>query len=231
MNRNTRAILLLAAATPMLAGCSSFLSKLGLVGAGGPAATERVANQALVNPDLELGRQALSEGRYAAAIAAFRFARMDAAVAADAANGLGVAYAALGREDLAERYFREAIALAPQDPRFAANLLRFHRARDARFAAVVPVQPVPQPVRGPVRVEAGGGARTVSVGQGSQRVPVRVSQVSSGRVRVDWGRPEWTVVAAPVVVGASAQSPLPQSLSSQAGPVVRLSFREATAGR
>ena len=73
---------------------------------------------------IEMGREALSEGAVAAAIHHFELAILDPDRAADAHNGLGVAYARLGREDLAARYFNAALRLRPDDARFARNLSR-----------------------------------------------------------------------------------------------------------
>lgn len=85
---------------------------------------------------LEEGRQYLAGGEVASAIVAFRTASLDPATAASAHNGLAVAYALLGRGDLAERFFQRAIEEDPFDPRFAANLDRFYRSRDAKMAKV-----------------------------------------------------------------------------------------------
>ncbi|QGN54461.1 tetratricopeptide repeat protein [Novosphingobium sp. Gsoil 351] len=93
---------------------------------------------------LEEGRQFLRDGQVASAIASFRAAALDITTAPQAHNGLAVAYAMLDRGDLAERYFQAAIAEDPGDPRFAANLARFYRTREAamaKSAAVPAVEP------------------------------------------------------------------------------------------
>lgn len=90
-------------------------------------AAEALANKDAVNPALEQGRQLLAAGRVAQAIEVLRVAQRDPDAMADASNALGVAYAKLGRHDLADRYFRMAIALQPGDARFAANMLRHQR--------------------------------------------------------------------------------------------------------
>ncbi|MDP3676134.1 MAG: hypothetical protein Q8R44_13750 [Novosphingobium sp.] len=124
-------------ASTLLAGCQSIFgshAKLEVrpVGAEQTAATAAVA--------LEEGRQYLTRGEIASAIAAFRIAAHDPASAAPAHNGLAVAYALMGRGDLAERYFQQAIAADPEDPRFAANLARFYRSREAELAKARAVQ-------------------------------------------------------------------------------------------
>ena len=95
---------------------------------------------------LEEGRAYLRSGQIAAAVASFRIARMDPSTAAEANNGLGVAYAKIGRMDLADRYFRVAVELNPSDDRFAANLLRLQR--DAMLARrAMPEAPVAELAR------------------------------------------------------------------------------------
>lgn len=117
----------------VLGGCNSlFGDKIAIRPAQNMAAPE--LNSEYAATQLEAARQALREDRLSDAIAGFRNARVDAGQAAAAANGLAVAYARLGRPDLAERYFNQAIMLAPEDTRYAANLQRFHRANAAEQA-------------------------------------------------------------------------------------------------
>src|SRR3546814_13341744 len=70
----------------------------------------------------------LRAGHPANAIQQFRLAALDPGSAAEAFNGLGVAYAKLGRADLAERYFKMALSMDGTNPRFAANLDRFYNS-------------------------------------------------------------------------------------------------------
>lgn len=133
-------LMLAVAGTAILAGCGSPLTRVRLTG----APTEELT-AVPVNSDLAAGKRALADGQYGAAVAALRLARLDPACTAEATNGLGVAYAQLGRNDLAERYFREAVAMDPQDRRFAANLARFEQARAVQLAA----RPAPPPVVAP----------------------------------------------------------------------------------
>ena len=84
------------------------------VQAGAPVASESLAQ----------GRGQLARGEVAAAIASFRQAMQQPEAAVAALNGLGAAYAQLGRPDLAERYFREAAERDPSDARAVRNLAR-----------------------------------------------------------------------------------------------------------
>ena len=167
-------LMLAVAGTAILAGCGSPLTRVRLTG----APTEELT-AVPVNSDLAAGKRALADGQYGAAVAALRLARLDPACTAEATNGLGVAYAQLGRNDLAERYFREAVAMDPQDRRFAANLARFEQARAVQLAA----RPAPPPVVAPapqlkagLRVASGGGSKAVSVGGAA---PVRALRVAA----------------------------------------------------
>lgn len=73
---------------------------------------------------LEEGRAALRAGNLSTAAALLRIAQQNPDTRAAASNGLGVVYVQLGRRDLAERYFRLALAADPANPKYAANLVR-----------------------------------------------------------------------------------------------------------
>ena len=81
---------------------------------------------------MEAGRQHLEASRPTLAVKAFRQASYDRRYAADAFNGMAVAYDRIGRPDLAREYFSRAMAAAPQDARFSRNLARL----EARFASM-----------------------------------------------------------------------------------------------
>lgn len=70
------------------------------------------------------GRRLLDQQQYGQAIIAFRNSQRFSDLAAASHNGLAISYAQLGRADLAERYFLQAIAEAPADARFQGNLAR-----------------------------------------------------------------------------------------------------------
>lgn len=173
-------LMLAVAGTAILTGCGSPLSRIRLTGAPTQELTA-----APINSDLAAGKRALADGQYGAAVAALRLARLDPGCAAEATNGLGVAYAQLGRDDLAERYFREAVAMDPQDRRFTANLARFEQARAVQLAA----HPAPPPVAAPapqlkagLRVASGGGSKAVTVGGTAPVRPLRVAPPSPVKV-------------------------------------------------
>lgn len=129
MSKSTMIRFVACAAVAMsLSGCQGIWNTLGF---GGPKdeARRADASQPLFGAEeLEQGRLALKAGNPARAIQQFRLATMDENSAADAFNGLGVAYAKLGRADLAERYFKMALSLDSSNPKFAANLDRFYNS-------------------------------------------------------------------------------------------------------
>lgn len=73
---------------------------------------------------LDAGRAHLANGYPTKAIEAFRQASYNPAFAPDAYNGMAVAYASLGRQDVARDMFVRAIDLDPTDMRFRRNLAK-----------------------------------------------------------------------------------------------------------
>lgn len=124
--KSTSTIALAVTVGVSLSGCQAlFGSRTAHVDSASEA---RVAGaEATVNPALEQGRQLLQAGRIAQAVELLRVAQRDPESMAEASNALGVAYAKLGRHDLADRYFRMALALRPEEARFAANMVRLQR--------------------------------------------------------------------------------------------------------
>lgn len=127
----TKMIFAVALAATMLTGCQSIFGQRARLEVR-PAGQEQTAAAAAIA--LEEGRQALIRGEVGTAIVALRKAQMDPATTAPALNALGAAYAMLGRGDLAEHYFNEAIAADPNEPKYAANLARYYRSREAALA-------------------------------------------------------------------------------------------------
>ena len=75
---------------------------------------------------LAVGKQHLAQNRPTKAIDAFRQASYDQRHAADAYNGMAVAYTMLGRDDVAHRLFERAIEANPMDQRYVRNLARLN---------------------------------------------------------------------------------------------------------
>lgn len=141
--RKTLASLLLVAVAVPLGGCNAIFG-----GSKSFAAQKQFKKQVrsadFAQSRLAEGRQALDKGNWAEAVMAFRDAQRDPQFAAQAHNGIGVAYAQLGRADIAERYFLLALSEAPEDRRFAANLSRLY-ALNAKPQPVMAAAPEPVP--------------------------------------------------------------------------------------
>lgn len=207
-----RTIVPLLLALP-LAGCG-----LGLWNSAPEVAVRPIDNGAVETGSggaqaLAAGRAAMRGGNAMAAMAAFRAAQRDPATAAEATNGLGVAWATLGRHDLAEQAFLEAVAIAPQDRRFVANLERTltqtpmpamaAMASPARTAAVT--APIPRPFR-----QLTGAVRAREPGHG-------LTRVSRTEVRIG-------------AAGAAPRPPSPAVATPEAAPgqpVIRVALPRA----
>ena len=108
-----------------LGGCAS-LGNFGFRSAD----TQRAENVRIDLSDyfasrLADGRAHLRAGRFASAADAFRQASYHPRTAAEAANGLGIAYDRMGRADLAKVQFEKAVGLAPEEARYNRNLAKF----------------------------------------------------------------------------------------------------------
>lgn len=218
--RKSVQIVALVAGTTLLAGCQVFQSNSSRLQAG-----LRIPQQAqprqYAEQQLEAGRVALTARNYAAAVAAFRNAALEPELAPAAHNGLGVAYAGIGRSDLAERYFRQAATAAPEVTRYQDNLVRLLRAnfaadqtRLARAATVArrdaPVTSrtvVATPFRAALRIEP-ARARLERLADGAVNLRTAVP-ASSGAlpVVVAMREPEPKQAVEPKVAEAPAAEP------------------------
>ena len=147
-------VMVVLLASTLLGGCQSLLGKSAKLEVR-PAGAASEASAAIA---LEEGRQHLVRGEVGLAVVSLRNATLDPETAPQAHNALGVAYAMLGRGDLAERYFRRAVELDPSDARFAANLARYYESREAMLAkadrAKAPVVvAIAEPVEAPPPVQ------------------------------------------------------------------------------
>lgn len=139
----------------------------------------------MTQPDEQLakGRQALDEGQFGSAITAFSSLRHDSDRAGDAFNGMAIAYANLGRPDLAERFFRQAIAVAPGDRRFHHNLARFYSNFPESGYRIAFGQQADPKASETLRPEGFNGESRVLAGNG-QRPAIRIDVAGQSLVRV-----------------------------------------------
>ena len=196
-----------AACAAMLGGCQSFPLTSWMFKGDRADRSEQRQLAANSGGALEEGRAALQEGNLSAAVASFRVAQLDRATRADASNGLGVAYAKLGRPDLAERYFQAAITADPENTRFVANLLRLQQqslaARRANAdAALAAAQPVPA-VRESAEMLAGNVER---ISRGEVRIVTRADLGNAPTMAVAYA----AGAAGPADEGAASAPALPE---------------------
>lgn len=125
-NLPVRAAVLIALSLP-LGACSSFLgihfARHAPRGATAPETAAAVAAPAAQAGSVtSIGRRQLADGQIGLAIESFQRALAIDEPVAPAVNGMGVAYARLGRFDLAMRYFHQAMSSDPTNPQYADNL-------------------------------------------------------------------------------------------------------------
>lgn len=142
----TTSALLVLAASSLLGGCQALFGSASFAERAPSGASASIDMSDYFAARLEAGRVHLERGRLTQAVTAFRQASYDPAYAARAHNGMGVAYAQLGRQDLARRYFTMAASAEPQDERFLRNLARLDNAavgamERAELAAAAPPSP------------------------------------------------------------------------------------------
>ena len=213
--RSSMAIMLAATAS-LLGGCSS------IFGGHHFTAQEQQWMQYASEPagyaqaQMAQGRQALQDEQYGAAIIAFRNAQRFPECAAAAANGLGVAYAQIGRTDVAEHYFELAVSQAPEDRRFSANLdrLRYQLAATQTASAILTAD-ASQGSANAVRAAFPGTALRAGIRvEEPQAKMARVSQTEVRLATADAGQPDLrrrapvvSVVATSVDTAARRRNP------------------------
>ena len=113
-----------------LTGCSTFNSIFGFRSDGMPEQGVRLSDEAesAISLAVKEGREHLHKGETGLAIESYQRALSMDGTSPEALNGMGVAYARLGRYEVAYRLFSEAAILNPADERYAANLSRLTRS-------------------------------------------------------------------------------------------------------
>ncbi len=106
-----------------LGGCQ-FFGKLNLARSGSQEQQQTAKADRAMPSSLAEGREHLRANRNGLAIDAFNLALVRGEDPAAAYNGLGVAYARVGRNDLAYRFFKKANTSDPENPVYASNLIR-----------------------------------------------------------------------------------------------------------
>ena len=236
--RHARALVLIGLAAP-LGACSSFLGihlshraapAEPVQAAAAPAPAVQVVAQA--ESATALGRKQLADGQTGLAIESFQKALAAGEPIAPAVNGLGVAYARLGRLDLAQRYFQQAAASDPADSRYADNLVRVTRSladRDvaqlARQSAAPPpaVRPA-QPVLGQLQRVSRGEVRIATAPAQAAPLAAKSAEAFKPLVRISLADP-----AASAAPAGAIRIVLPEPKPADAATIAAAAKAEAGA--
>mgnify|MGYP003633587203 CR=1 FL=1 len=128
---------------------------------------------------LQKGREQMRAGRYGLALTQFRNAAVLDPSSAAAQNGLAVAYTAIGRQDLAQRYFARAIELAPQNLAYRRNYARLNDmlGQDAKTRLAEAKAPAPRLVTAIVDTPVQGAVIALRTsGEGRPRLEALAKQ-------------------------------------------------------
>lgn len=181
--------LIVAAALP-LSGCALFKGKSARF--DGKEATSLAAAEEAGSYFTQLGRRELGAGRTGLALEAFNRALSAGEEAAPALNGMGVAYARIGRYEVAYRLFAQAASQDPDNAKYAANLARltaspaFAQRREADMAAEM-IRLAQMPNSNGARAEAGFALVALPAGEHPAAVTAlrsRLERVAPGEFRI-----------------------------------------------
>lgn len=125
---------------------------------------------------LARGRTFLGSRQYGLAIELFKNSARDPDLRTESLNGLAIAYDAIGRQDIAERYFEEALASKPTDARTRRNLERFYAAtgqKEKRQAIVAGAAVLERP-----EPEALPSSDLIATGRNRERIAAASTAIS-----------------------------------------------------
>jgi tetratricopeptide (TPR) repeat protein len=129
MNGRQAKIALVISASFALTGCHAMQALFGFRSQQpAPMRAMAPATGSAIEQATEEGRRQLGQGQTGLAIESFQRALSMGPPTAPALNGMGVAFARLGRFEVAERLFQEAMVLDPADSRYASNLALLMRS-------------------------------------------------------------------------------------------------------
>jgi tetratricopeptide (TPR) repeat protein len=199
----TSRIAVVVALSVALPGCSSIMG-MRLFAHASPHHDRAPGRSVAAIAFTDEGRKHLDAGETDKAIQAFQLALAASEPQAPAYNGLGVAYARLERGDQARHYFEMAIALAPDDQRFMANLDRLRQSSayaEANAPVVTAVAELP-----PVAASRATDQPTIAASVKSVLDLAQAAPVSRGRLHRE-GRNEFFIrtvdpMAAPMQTAA-----------------------------
>lgn len=130
------------------------------------------------------GRVHLYANRTGLAIEAFRNALANGEAPAPAYNGLGVAYARLGRPDLAESYFSRAVASDPANLHFAENFAKLMRSPAYLAMASVRTASPNSALADSALANSQSAGSVQSANAATTAKPAPMERISRGEVRI-----------------------------------------------
>lgn len=207
-------------ACTLLGGCSIFTPKhvaLTAPAAGNAQWASNGRAAALPSEVTDAGRALLDAGQPGFAIDTFRKALAKGEAPGPALNGLGVAYARIGRTDLAVRYFQQAMVFDPNETRYAMNLERVSAP-----SSIVPAMAA-QMAQAPAGVPAASQAP-------KSRPVVSVTQMARAEIKIVTQPPlaTGTARAKPITVG---QSPTRVEFADRTSPASKSRVVEVAPNR
>ena len=185
MNPGGKALILLAATA--LAGCIADKDQVQVRPIADPAAKFRQGSA-----DVAAARGQLVLGNVGLALEAFRIIQRNRPTDPAAPAGIAECYAAMGRFDLAESNFEQALALAPHDPRLLLGLAAIfeQQGEHARALAVRVEAAAAKAAAAPVVAAAPLQAKpTLAAAPAQGFVPPKFAHVGSITVELPQARP------------------------------------------
>jgi hypothetical protein len=228
----------------LVSGCFLFSGCAGLGGHHFAREAKRPDVRAAAEPMrlvsyLAIGREHLHGNRIGLAIEAFNGGLAAGENPGANYNGLGVAYARLGRGDLASRFFAKAMAFDPSNLAYANNLISLQNSPDMasqRTAQVVQAERQPEAKRDRVTLVRGGNrqfnlstveassspqqdAHLATTGRCAAAMPLGCGTIALPRIG-SRSHPTSSFAARPVRTGARApaNASLPSPLDGVSAP-------------
>jgi len=167
--QNSMKLAVLLAAGISTSGCTAIFGHKQAKADAGQEVDVAAIYSEYASEQLELGRSLMRAGAYSSAIEPLRKASRDRGSAPAALNAMGVAYAKIGRNEVAGRFFRQALLLDPENKAFAGNLLRLKSSPNSEPAqqdvalAVAEVKPANTSMRQASNDESSPAEREVVV--------------------------------------------------------------------
>lgn len=215
------------AVSPLLLGGCTFMHKLGF---GRPRPVEQASRLDDAPPAVAAdlftakGRAQLDVGNLGLAVEAFQQALGTGEARGPALNGLGVAYARLGRADVAAELFHQAMAEDPASEKYVANLALLEQSQKQPEAPQLAVASEGGTARANSALPA--PAAPAATAPAPEVAPAAAPEATGRLVQV--APREFTIRTLRPQLAANAAAP--RGLAAPAGfrPILRIALRPAT---